>query len=243
MNKGLIIFLTLISFSLYGQKDEKLKGNPTTLEETFKYLDLMVGDTMKYNFMILPEDVAVSRLQFPFGMWVRNEWGLWKNSDLKKYFLDKGIGHPDDMSGIIFTSYYRYLNNKPIDLEGQIERNKRIYETMIVDTFPNGKTKSVSYPELSKGQTSRETLLKYYPMDDTVMFNLSGSKGIFKKQISVPTIGRIVGYTNEKSLLVQIIDITLKKNVMTVHKIGEQIDINPYFCTLIPPYDWEKTRK
>ena len=223
----------------YGQEDKALKGKPKTLEETFPYLDQIIGDMVKYNFIILPEDVAVGRLHFPFGMWIRNEWGLWKNSDLKKYFVEKGIGHPDDMTGIIFTSYHRYLNNKPIDLEGQIERNRRIYETMIVDTFPNGKIKSVSYPELAKGMTSQDELLSYYEINDTVIFNLTGRKGLLKKHISVRSVGQIVGYDDKKQLLVRIVEIILEKNVSTDYQVGEQIDINPYSCYLIPPNNWK----
>lgn len=241
-------FLTIIGLLLstsltFGQIHEPLKGEPKILEETFPYLDQKFGDTIKYNFMILPEDVAVGRLHFPLGMWIRNEWGLWKNSDLKKYFIDKGIYHPDDMSGIIFTSYYRYLNNKPIDLEDQIERNKRIYETMVVDTFSNGKIKSVSYPELAKhakDRTSQEELLKYYPINDIVIFSLSGKKGLFKKRISVRSTGKIIGYDEKKKLLIEITEIALDKNVKTEYKIGQEIDINPNVCYIIPPEDWKK---
>jgi hypothetical protein len=32
-----------------------------------------------------------------------------------------GIYHPDDMSGIILTSYHRYLNGQDIALEAQIK--------------------------------------------------------------------------------------------------------------------------
>jgi len=56
-----------------------------------------------------------------FGMWIRNNWGLWGNSRLQKYFNDLGVHHPDDMSGIIFTSFWRSLNNKPIQLKQQIK--------------------------------------------------------------------------------------------------------------------------
>ena len=55
------------------------------------------------------------------GRYLRNEWGLWQDSLLPKWFNEKGIHHPDDMSGIILTSFWRSINSKPIQLEEQIK--------------------------------------------------------------------------------------------------------------------------
>jgi len=55
------------------------------------------------------------------GLWMRNNWGLWKGSRLAKWFNAQGIIHPDDMSGIILTSFWRHLNNKPIGLDEQVK--------------------------------------------------------------------------------------------------------------------------
>ncbi len=114
MRVTITIILLIASFLSYGQTKTELKGKPTTLIETFIYLDYIFDDTTKYGFMTLPEDISTSRLHFELGMWIRNNWGLWRNSELKNYFVDKGIVHPDNMSGIILTSYHRHLNNKPI---------------------------------------------------------------------------------------------------------------------------------
>ena len=56
------------------------------------------------------------------GTWLRNNWGLWEGSRLSKWFNEKGIRHPDDMSGIIFDSFWRHLNGHPIRLDEQIKR-------------------------------------------------------------------------------------------------------------------------
>jgi hypothetical protein len=55
------------------------------------------------------------------GMWIRNKWGLWKGSRLSKWFNEKGIRHPDDMSGIILDSFWRHLNKEPIKLDEQVK--------------------------------------------------------------------------------------------------------------------------
>ena len=52
---------------------------------------------------------------------MRNNWALWKGSELSRWFNEKGIHHPDDMSGIIFDSFWRHLNNQPLKLEEQIK--------------------------------------------------------------------------------------------------------------------------
>jgi hypothetical protein len=54
------------------------------------------------------------------GTWLRNNWGLWRGSRLSAWFNERGIQHPDDMSGIILTSFWRHLNGKPLGLEKQI---------------------------------------------------------------------------------------------------------------------------
>jgi len=55
------------------------------------------------------------------GMWIRNNWGLWKGLRLAKWFNTQGIEVPDDMSGIILTSFWRHLHGKPIQLDEQVK--------------------------------------------------------------------------------------------------------------------------
>jgi hypothetical protein len=55
------------------------------------------------------------------GMWIRNHWGLWKGSRLADYFKSRDVRHPDDMSAIILTSFWRHLNGQPIGFEEQSE--------------------------------------------------------------------------------------------------------------------------
>jgi hypothetical protein len=46
------------------------------------------------------------------GMWMRNNWGLWGGSRLYKYFHDKGVTDPEDMSSIVLFYYYDWLTDK-----------------------------------------------------------------------------------------------------------------------------------
>ena len=55
------------------------------------------------------------------GMYLRNNWGLWGDSELAKNLYKMGILHPDDMSGIILNSYQRKLKGEDIKLEEQLK--------------------------------------------------------------------------------------------------------------------------
>lgn len=79
-----------------------------------------------------------------FGTWLRNRWGLWKGSRLSKWFNDRGIQHPDDMSGIILRSFWRHLNGKPIKLDDQIKHYqdywKKVREEKALQKKTEGKS-------------------------------------------------------------------------------------------------------
>jgi hypothetical protein len=236
-----LIFIFIFSFSfLLGQTKQKLSGKPATLEETYKYLDAIFDDTSTYNFMRLPEDVAVSRLHFPLGMYIRNNWGLWKGSELKTYFLQKGVYHPEAMSSIIFTSYHRHLLNQPVDLNGQVERYKRINSNVVIDTLANGNV-HFSFPELAKEKrTSLQELFEYYPKGDTVLVQLSGKKGIFRKYTPFKGVAIITGY-RENKLLLTLIRLRKDDKTKSEYIVGQEIDSWTESCTLIPPKNWKKS--
>jgi len=92
---------------------------PENLEECFVWLDRFTSDQKQWSK--LDEKSALAQIHSTFGMWIRNEWGLWADSKLAQWFKSKGISHADDMSGIILTSYHRKLNKKEIKLIEQIE--------------------------------------------------------------------------------------------------------------------------
>ena len=64
---------------------------------------------------------------FSLGMWMRNNWGLWQGSKLSKWFNERGIFHPDDMSAIILDSYWHHLCGLPINFEEQAEVYKQYW--------------------------------------------------------------------------------------------------------------------
>ena len=96
--------------------DGKIKQIPETLYECFIVLDDMeisdINEWLKYK-----EDKALGISHNGIGRWIRNNWGLWSDCKLKKWFENNEVKHPDDMSSIILTAYHRIKNNKELKLE------------------------------------------------------------------------------------------------------------------------------
>ncbi|HKQ46666.1 MAG TPA: DUF6794 domain-containing protein [Phycisphaerae bacterium] len=93
---------------------------PADLEECFTELKRMLTPELVAEMKADPDEKLIVH-HFGLGLWIRNNWGLWGNSRLAKYFESHGVHHPDDMSGIILTSFWRRLNNQPLRFEEQIE--------------------------------------------------------------------------------------------------------------------------
>ena len=93
---------------------------PENLDECFVELAKVISLEEIEVIRICTED-ELSVYHHGLGRWLRNNWGLWAGSNLRDWFNDKGIHHADDMSAIILTSFWRFLNQKPIDFESQVK--------------------------------------------------------------------------------------------------------------------------
>jgi len=101
---------------------------PKNLPDCFNQIDSFCSEEAKLKIRQLTENEFTGQSHFGFGMWMRNNWQLWGGSRLSKYFNDKGIYHPDDMSGIILKCYHRYLTGNEIKLEEQIKYHQEYCE-------------------------------------------------------------------------------------------------------------------
>jgi hypothetical protein len=126
-----ILFVSLNSFGQPYTKKE-LKYKPLNLEEAIIQLDKMFSDTAKIKISKMGEKEFVGKNQHSsgLGMWIRNEWGLWKGKELAKYFYSNGIYQAEDMSGVILVSYHRKLTRREIDLKGQVNEINQYYENL-----------------------------------------------------------------------------------------------------------------
>lgn len=98
------------------KQKEKQPVDLDSVLEWIKNNNVDIDDWVK-----LDEDHAVYDYHHTTGRFLRNELSLWEKSPLRDWFNSNGIYHADDMSGIILTSLHRQLNDKPIQLEDQIQ--------------------------------------------------------------------------------------------------------------------------
>ena len=129
--KYLVTFcMFVISFIAFGQikNIDMKKEKPKNLTECIQMLDKNLKTEDKDYIKTLTEDEFFMESHFTIGMGIRNEWIRSGNPELVTFFLEKGVKHPDDMSAMILTSYYRHLLGKEIDFEGQISAYKKELE-------------------------------------------------------------------------------------------------------------------
>ena len=129
--KYLVTFcMFVISFVAFGQikNTDMKKEKPKNLTECIQMLDKNLKTEDKDYIKTLTEDEFFMESHFTIGMGIRNEWIRSGNPELVTFFLDQGVKHPDDMSAMILTSYYRHLLGKEIDFEGQISAYKKELE-------------------------------------------------------------------------------------------------------------------
>jgi hypothetical protein len=95
---------------------------PHTLEEAFAVLDKQLPAVERQKFQNTPEREAVTLAHMGLGMYIRNKWFRAGGSALPGVLRAQ---HLDDASGIVLTSYWRYLNGKPLEVESQISCHHR----------------------------------------------------------------------------------------------------------------------
>jgi hypothetical protein len=116
------------------QKEEKMDPKaeevyiPKDLDDCFVQLKKTLSKEQVEEMKEGLEDDMIN-YHFGLGMSLRNTWGLWGGSRLARWFNEKGIHHPDDMSGVILDSFWRQLNGKPIDLDKQIKHYRDFWKT------------------------------------------------------------------------------------------------------------------
>ncbi|MEW5803411.1 MAG: DUF6794 domain-containing protein [bacterium] len=94
---------------------------PKNLDECFIELQRMLG-SLVVNEIRNEKESDICMVHYGLGTSLKNRWELWHTlSPLTQYFNRLGIFHADDMSDIILTSFWRYLNNKPLALDELIE--------------------------------------------------------------------------------------------------------------------------
>jgi hypothetical protein len=122
---------------------------PSNLEECFTQLDaeLKPEDVKK---IISGSEHDLFLYHHGLGMTLRNRWGLWSGSRLAKFFNAMGLYHPDDISMVIITSYWRHKNDKPLDVNKQIERYTEYWERNQKQQYAEERRAKTAKAEITK---------------------------------------------------------------------------------------------
>lgn len=98
---------------------------PEDITEAIDSLDTILSiEDKRYIADSLSLSGFLATSHFGIGMWIRNNWGLWSGSRLERYFRDKEVFHPDDISGEILKAYYKKkIQGLEYSVEDDIEPN------------------------------------------------------------------------------------------------------------------------
>ena len=101
---------------------------PANLEEAFKELDDLSPEGAKAKFKNASEDIVATKLHFGLGRWISVYWNFIEGSRYVEYLRQLGITDPDHMIQFTIVSYHRYKNNKPLEVDAQVEKYKTLRE-------------------------------------------------------------------------------------------------------------------
>lgn len=100
---------------------------PSTFEEAMEIFFKLLTPEEQADLTRMSED-EVNSLHHGFGMWLRNNWGLWdENSAMCKHMKSLGFMHADDMSGSLLREFWARMNKLPSKLAEEIQHYKEFW--------------------------------------------------------------------------------------------------------------------
>ena len=90
-----------------------------TLTECVRQLEESLADEQLTEIRSMSLDRFRTSAHLDLGVFVRNQFKLWKDSALTKHFKAHGIFEPDDMSSAILTALHGQLRHGGFD-EGEL---------------------------------------------------------------------------------------------------------------------------
>lgn len=93
---------------------------PADLDDAHLQLATLLPANELERIRQMPSETDMSVYHFGIGMWMRNNWGLWQGGRLASYFNGLGVHHADDMSAIIFDTFWCKLHGQPYHLKERV---------------------------------------------------------------------------------------------------------------------------
>lgn len=113
----------------------QITGIPETMEQAVLTLTEFYAGSLP-EILTMSLQGFVDFTHYGAGMFIRNSWYPWwsegrhyehwpkQKPALVECFNNLGIVHPDDLSGILMTSFYRSVHNLPLAIDEQVEYYK-----------------------------------------------------------------------------------------------------------------------
>lgn len=94
---------------------------PIDLDDAFVELERLSSPADIEKFKSATEETVRDKLHFGLGRWMMYNWGFYMGSRLSLSLKELGLEHPDDMAKFLLVSWHRHLNEKPLDVEAQVD--------------------------------------------------------------------------------------------------------------------------
>ena len=159
---------------------------PKDINEAIDSLDeIFSPEDKRYITDSLSLEDFGARCHHGLGTWIRNNWGLWGGSRLQRYFLDKKVTHPDDMSGEILKAYYKKkIQGLDYSVEDDIESNPIEYKVKKIGPLKRFWARLKYNMSKDVRRTKRELKEKGYTKGTTVYFQFPfGCSTVEEQQI------------------------------------------------------------
>lgn len=127
--KGVVYFLlALLSGTSVGD-DRQCREIPATIGAAIRQLDTCFDDSDKDSLRQLKR--AQLRDFLPsYGLKIRNDWELWRTSELTTQFAANGIYRDYDITFLILDIYWKHLNELPLDMQDSVSELVKEYDEL-----------------------------------------------------------------------------------------------------------------
>jgi hypothetical protein len=101
------------------------------LDDAHRILAKTLRSSDLASIKAMRNEIEMVQFHMGLGLWMRNEWGLRKDSSLAHFFLQRGSLSADDMSSIVLETFWCKLHDQPFRLEERIaslQANRRSME-------------------------------------------------------------------------------------------------------------------
>ena len=110
---------------------------PESLESAISLLKRNLTFNEKEFIKNSSENKILAQAHHSIGRDIRNDWGFWTDSNLKRELISLGLEHPDDMSGLILQCCIRDIKGEARDIPGIVKHYQEYWARMKVEYAPN----------------------------------------------------------------------------------------------------------